>query len=68
MNTEFTQKAKWVADLMAADKVKPEQVTTELVLAYMDAVQKKINLMQSQYLTRVGAKEAMQNTVFGLLS
>jgi hypothetical protein len=67
-NKDLIQKAKWVADLMAADKVQPEQVTPELALAYMDVVQKKINLIQSQYLTRDDAKEAIQNAVFCLLN
>ena len=59
--------AKWVADLMRADGVKPEQITTELALAYLDEVGRKIKLFQSICLTRNGAREAMQSHVRELL-
>jgi hypothetical protein len=55
--------AQWVADLMKADGVKPEQVTTELVMAYFDEVGRKIKSIQSIYLTRNGAKQAMCQAV-----
>jgi hypothetical protein len=60
--------AQWVSDLMAADGIKPEQVTPDLALAYLEIVGRKIQQIQTGYLTKIGAKEAMQTTVFGLLS
>ena len=55
--------AQWVADLMAADGIKPEQVTPELALAYLAIVGRKIVQIQSTYLTRIGAKTALQQLV-----
>ena len=60
---EMQQKAQWVADMMKADGVTPEQVTPELAIAYMQRISKKIEAIQNTYLTRVGAKEAMQDMV-----
>ncbi len=59
--------AKWVADLMKSDGIKPEQITTELALAYLDEVGRKIKLFQSIYLTRNGARDAIQSRVGDLL-
>jgi hypothetical protein len=58
--------AQWVADLMAADGIKPEQVTPELALAYLAIVGRKIVQIQSTYLTRVGAKTALQELVIAV--
>ena len=64
---EMKQKAQWVADMMKADGVTPEQVTPELSIAYMHRISKKIEAIQNTYLTRVGAKEAMQNMVLAVI-
>ena len=66
LDKELQAKAKWVADMMAADGVTAEQVTTELALAYMDAISKKITQMQSTYLTRNGARKAFQAAVLSI--
>jgi len=63
LSEELQAKAKWVADMMAADGVKAEQVTEEMAIAYMDAVGKKIEAIQNAYLTRNGAKEALSSFV-----
>jgi len=63
MNNEMKNKAKWVSDLMAADGVKPEQVTPELAMAYMVTVGKKIEAIQNTYLTRNGARDAIQTAI-----
>ena len=55
--------AQWVADLMKADGVTAEMVTPDLALAYVDAIGRKIEAIQTTYLTRTGAKEAMQAAV-----
>jgi hypothetical protein len=55
--------AQWVADLMAADGIKPEQVTPDIALAYLAVVGRKIEQIQTTYLTRVGAKTALQELV-----
>ena len=67
MNSELKSKAQWVADLMKADKVTAEMVTPELTLAYLDEVGRRIAKMQTIYLTRKGAKGAMQARVLSLL-
>ncbi len=67
LSKELMAKAKWVADLMAADGVKAEQVTPELAIAYAEAIELKITAIQSTYLARNGAKEAMQSTVLAML-
>ena len=64
---EMNSKAQWVADMMKADGVTPEQVTPELAIAYMQRISKKIEAIQNTYLTRVGAKEAMQKTVLAAI-
>ena len=60
---ELQNKAQWVADMMKKDGVTPEQVTPELALAYMDAIGSKIQSIQNTYLTRNGAKDAMQSHI-----
>jgi hypothetical protein len=55
--------AQWVADLMAADGIKPEQVTPDIALAYLAIVGRKIQQIQSTYLTRVGAKPALHRLI-----
>ena len=55
--------AQWVADLMAADGIKPEQVTPEIALAYLAIVGRKIQQIQNAYLTRIGAKTALQQYI-----
>jgi hypothetical protein len=67
MTPELKSKAQWVADLMKADKVTAEMVTPELALAYSDEVGRRIAKMQTIYLTRKGAKGAMQARVLSLL-
>jgi len=64
LDKEAMRYAQWVADLMAADGVKPEQLTQELIMAYMDTIGRKIAAIQSTFLTRVGAKEALLNTIY----
>lgn len=62
-------RAKWIADLMAKDGVTPAQfaeLSNDLILAYNDEVLRKIKTIQSIYLTRTGAKEAMQNYVLSV--
>lgn len=66
LSKELQAKAKWCADMMIADGVKPEQITEELCLAYLAAVGKKIVQIQNIYLTRNGAKQAMQNHVLSI--
>ena len=60
--------AKWVADLLKADGVPPEQVTPELALAYFDEVGRRIEKLQTAYLTRTGARSAMQLFIAKLLT
>jgi len=67
MTNELKSKAQWVADLMKADKVTAEMVTPDLAIAYFDEAGRRILKMQSTYLTRQGAKEAMQAKVLALV-
>ena len=67
LNKDLIAKAEWIASLMKADGVSPEQVTPELAIAYMDSVGKKITMMQETYLTRNGGKEAMQSNILVML-
>ena len=55
--------AEWVADIMSADGVTPDQVTPELAIAYFAEVGRKIERINCIYLTRDYAKEAMKNYV-----
>lgn len=66
--------ARWVADLMKADGITPaileamsEEERVALSLAYFDEVGKKIAHIQTTYLTRTGAREAMQRTVLSFV-
>lgn len=61
LSNDLKIKAKWAADMMRADGVKPEQFTEELAMAYMEAIGKKIESIQNKYLTRVGAAETLQS-------
>jgi len=67
LTNELKSKAQWVADLMKADKVTAEMVTPELVMAYFEEAGRRIENMQSTYLTRQGAKEAMQARILSLV-
>lgn len=60
LTSDLKIKAQWVADMMAADGVTPEQLTDDLAMAYMDAIGKKIESIQNKYLTRIGAAPALQ--------
>jgi hypothetical protein len=51
---------------MAADGIKPEQVTPDIALAYLAVVGRKIEQIQTTYLTRVGAKTALQELVIAV--
>lgn len=66
LNNQLMLKARWVADLMMADNVKPEQVTPELAIAYMDEISKKITAIQSAYLTRIDGRNVMQKTILAI--
>lgn len=67
MNNALKNKAQWIADLMKADGVKPEQVTPEMALAYMEQIGRKIEMIQNKYLTNSAARQAMQlNALVGL--
>ena len=59
----LTLKAKWVADLMKADGLDAANASPDVVLAYFDEVGRRIEKMQTTYLTRTGAREAMQQHV-----
>ena len=66
--------ARWVADLMKADGVTPaileamsEDERVSLSLAYFDEVGKKIARIQTTYLTRTGARDAMQAHVLAFV-
>ena len=67
LTDELKRKAQWVADLMKADKVTAEMVTPELALAYFDEVGRRIARIQSIYLTRNDAKEAIQRRILSIL-
>jgi hypothetical protein len=67
LSSDLTRKAQWVADMMRADGVKPEQVTESLAMAYMAAISRKIQALQNTYLTRNCAREAMQGAVLAEL-
>ena len=73
MTTELSQEmkntAKWVSDLMKADGVTPEQFASmpiDMIESYMMTIAKKIEAIQSIYLTRNGAQEVMANRVLSL--
>ena len=60
--------AAWVAELMAADGITPEQMTDlsfrqQTVAAYLDEVGRKIEAMQTRYLTNESARNAFATTV-----
>lgn len=63
LDQQLEIKAQWVADLMKADGVQPEQITEELCLAYMDEVGRRIEKIRNIYLTRNGAKEALEEVI-----
>lgn len=68
LSNDLNRKAQWVADMMRADGVKPEQVTESLALAYMQAIGCKIQSLQNTYLARNGARQAMQGAVLAELT
>ena len=57
LSKDLTNKAQWVCDLMKQDGVKPEQVTDEMCIAYLQTVNKKIQMIQSKLLTDQNAKK-----------
>jgi len=63
LTNDFKIKAQWVADMMKADGVTPEQINDDLVMSYMDSIGKKIQSIQSTYLTRNGAAKALSDYV-----
>ena len=67
LSNEIKSKAQWVADLMKADKVTPEMVTPELALAYFDEVGRRIEKMQTEYLTNRATRAKFQAAILGLV-
>lgn len=68
-------KAKWVADLMAADGITAEFFATlnadeqqNFIMAYMTAIQRKIENMQSQYMCKPEVKDGFSSIVFDLVA
>ncbi len=59
-------KARWVAELMKADKVIPEMVTPELVEAYFPVIARKIEKFQNIYITIPEAKEFFAHKLLSL--
>ena len=60
--------AAWVAELMAADGITVEQMTDlnfrqQAVAAYLEEVGRKIEAMQTRYLTNDNARSAFAATV-----
>lgn len=66
LSSELIAKAKWCADMMKADGVKPEQLTEELALAYMAEIGRRIESIQNMYLTIPAAKAQMRKAVFAM--
>ena len=66
LSAELIAKAKWAADMMKADGVKPEQFTEELAMAYMAAIGRRIESIQNLYLTSPEAKAQMRKTIFAM--
>jgi hypothetical protein len=67
LDSAMISKAKWMADLMLADGVKPERLDDELILAYMDAITRKINSLQAAYLTNANFKKNIQEFVLAAI-
>jgi hypothetical protein len=74
LSNELKAKAAWVAQLMAADSVTPEmfsalsdEQSSEMCLVYMEAIGRKIKIIQGIYLTRADAKQSLQSSILGLL-
>lgn len=68
MDNAMMEKARWVAQMMQADGVSPEMVTPELVMAYMEAISRRIDIIQGIYLTRPGAPEALGEMLIHILN
>lgn len=68
LDAAMIAKAKWMADLMLSDGIKPEQLTEELIFAYMDSITRKINAMQSCYLTNAAYRNNMRDFVLESLN
>jgi hypothetical protein len=62
-NNDMSSKAKWVADMMKADGVTPEMITQDLIMAYFDAIGKKIESIQNAVMTRPEARAALEKAV-----
>jgi uncharacterized NAD-dependent epimerase/dehydratase family protein len=67
MEASMVSKAKWVADLMKSDGVTADQLTNDLINAYMQTIATKIAAIQNTYLTRVGAKSSLESSVLSNL-
>jgi hypothetical protein len=64
---ELQNNAQWVANLMKADGVNAESVTTELSLAYLEEVGRKIAKIQNAYLTNPDARKSIIELVYSSL-
>ena len=74
LSKEFQAKAQWCADLMRADGITQEHVSNmseeqkaDLMMSYMAAIGRKIEMIQSIYLTRAEAKKAMNDLVLAAI-
>lgn len=67
LSQEMLTKANWVAEMMQEDGIAAGSVTQELIMAYMQAITRKIETIQGIYLTRNGAQEAMADMVLAVV-
>lgn len=72
LSNEMMMKAKWVADMMHTDGLTAEMMNDPEFLAmsteaYLAGIGKKIQKIQSQYLSNPLAREAMQRQVLSTI-
>lgn len=71
LSADLISKAKWIADNMQADGITQEKAALlgeaaweELCVAYMASLSRKIEAMQSIYLTNREARDSMREFVY----
>ena len=66
LSNELKNKAQWVAQLMKADGVTADQLTPEIIMAYLDEVGRRIEKMQTEYLTKPKVREGFDAVIIQL--
>ena len=74
LSNDMINKARWISDMMKEDGITAEHIKsltdderTELAMAYMAAIERKIKQIQDAYRSNPEAKKTMQHKILSMI-